>query len=83
MKKMFLMVAFTLTATVAFAHHGEKEKKEAKQEVQKEQEKQLLDSEGIYCEYTEGDTSAYCFFCNCEKLIKAVKDKAKGVKKIS
>ena len=77
------MVAFTLTATVAFAHHGEKEKKEAKQEVQKEQEKQSLDSEGIYCEYTEVDTSAYCFFCNCEKLVKAVKDKAKGVKKIS
>ena len=77
------MVAFTLTSTVAFAHHGEKEKKEAKQEVQKEQEKQSLDSEGIYCEYTEGDTSAYCFFCNCEKLVKAVKDKAKGVKKIS
>lgn len=42
---MFLMVAFTLTATVAFPHHEEKEKKEAKQEVQKEQEKQSLDSE--------------------------------------
>lgn len=56
------MVAFTLTATVAFAHHGEKEKKEAKQEKGNV-------SEAIYCEVTKPDgTVVKCYFCDCSKL---------------
>lgn len=40
MRNLFLMVAFTLTATAVFAHQDETKKGGAEQKVQKEQEAQ-------------------------------------------
>ena len=82
MKKFFLMVAFTFTATTVFAHHDETKKGGADQKAQKEQKvqdeqkaqkEQESDSEAFHCSVERSNGKVVeCYLCNCRKLAVAV-----------
>ena len=83
MRNLFLMVAFTLTATAVFAHQDETKKGGAEQKVQKEQEaqkEQEVNSEDFFCEIRneEGVVIARCVFCDCVELAKTLLGVIKG-----
>ena len=67
MKNLFLMVAFTFTATAVFAHQ-----KETKKEAKKEQQQKEQNSDDLYCKVKKEDGSVVvCLFCNCAEVTKA------------
>ena len=73
MKKFFLIVAFTFTATTVFAHHDETKKGGADQKAQKAQKEQESDSEAFHCSVERSNGKVVeCYLCNCRKLAVAV-----------
>ena len=76
MKKFFLIVAFTFTATTVFAHHDETKKGGADQKAQNEQKaqkEQESDSEAFHCSVERSNGKVVeCYLCNCRKLAVAV-----------
>jgi hypothetical protein len=77
MKKILLMVAFTLTATTVFAHQDETGKGGAEQKAQKEQNVQenqstlqKSETQAKECHVQYQEFKASCTYCDCAGLLK-------------
>jgi len=83
MKSNLIMSVMMLASTFTFVNNGngDTNKSEAKQinnqNVVTQTAEEKTDDESLYCKVKVGDNEATCWFCDCEKLAKALKDEVK------
>jgi len=85
--KTVVMSIIMLASTFAFANNGNGDTKNSETKptpinsqtvtVQPTSEEKN-DDEGLYCKVKIGNREATCWFCDCEKLTKALKDEVKN-----
>jgi len=83
MNKTVIMSIMMLTGAFAFANNGNGDTKNSEtkptptdnQTVVQQTSEEKTDDEALYCKVKVGDNEATCWFCNCEKLAKALNDK--------
>jgi len=82
MKKPVFLSIMMLTGMFAFANNGNgdtnnSEPKQVNDQTVITETKEEKAEEGLYCHVKIGDNEATCWFCDCEKLTKALKEEIK------
>jgi len=83
MKKTVIMSIMMLEGTFAFANNGNGDTKNSEtkptdnQTIVTQTTEEKSNEEGLYCHVKDGNREASCWFCDCEKLAKALLDSGK------